>query len=254
MRVLSFAVCLLISTAAMAAEVPEVPPDLMFDGKPLDPMCFQRWEDREAVNVRDCAEPDILPEPAEWTDLGWYGYTFRLKDLPAEAPMRGWASWRYLGATDQGHVVETLYNGGGTGHFSTVETVRRDGDQLVSVITHAGGDRCNGGVEAAAVAGGQVVTASNITPYDLVSLALGEDPPVKAYDDLAACAICCVGTATVVGDDLAWVTLTPMDSGFAGPDQPVQACLDRLLQSQRNALTPAELTVFGKTFRTECLK
>lgn len=251
MRVPVLVLSLLLSSTAMAADLP---PDLMVDGKPLDAMCFQRWRDEEPVNVRDCADPEVIPDPQETSADGWMGYTFRLKDLPADAPMRGLAEWRLLGRTDAGFVIETRYNGGGTGQFSTVETVRRDGDQLVSVTTHAGGDRCNGGVDAAAVVGGQVATASNITPYDLVALALGEEPTVKAYDDLAACAICCVGTATVVGEDLAWVSLTPMESGFAGTDQPVQACLDRLLQAQQPSLTRAGLDRLGEAFRSECLK
>ncbi|EKV32050.1 hypothetical protein C882_3114 [Caenispirillum salinarum AK4] len=241
--------------SALAAEA--VPAALMHDGAPLDPLCFESWIDAPSVDVTTCGTADyIVPvERGVNADAGWHGYTYRLADLPEDAAMRGWVAWRYLGETDAGHVVETYHHGGGTGHFTGVQTVRRDGDRLHLVETHMGGDRCNGGVAAAAVAGGAVAGSVNITPYDLLALALGEQGvPFEAYDDIASCAICCVGTATFVGDDLAWVTLDPPEEGFAGTgetDTP-QACLDALPRDSRRSLSPPELARLGRDVLERC--
>ncbi|WP_404382628.1 hypothetical protein [Caenispirillum salinarum] len=256
------AVVAAMAVVAAAAPAPAVaadavPPDLMHDGAPLDPLCFDSWMDAPTVDVTTCGEADhIIPvERGANAEAGWHGYTYRLADLPEDAGIRGWVAWRYLGETEAGHVVETYHHGGGSGQFTDVQTVRRDGDRLHLVETHMGGDRCNGGVAAAAVAGGTVAGSVNITPYDLLALALGEqDVPFEAYDDIASCAICCVGKATFVGDDLAWVTLDPLEGGFAGPDDSgtPQACLDSLLRDSHRSLTAPELARLGRDVLARC--
>lgn len=243
-----------------AAAAADLPAALMHDGRPLDALCFDFFEDH-SVAVDACRNPDIVPlddpQPADLDEYGWYGYTYRLADLPEDAAMRGWVAWRPLGETAAGHVVETLHNGGGTGTFTGVVTVRREGDRLHLVEGHMGGDRCNGGVAAAAVAGGVVAGSQHITPMDLLALALEEEPAFKAYEEIAACAICCVGTATIIGGSLAWVTLDDRGAGgFAASvgdegDGP-QACLDRLIEHSRPTLARPGLDHLAARFRAEC--
>lgn len=187
-------------------------------------------------------------------DQGWLGYTYRLSDMPEDTAVRGWIAWRYLGETNAGYAVETYHHGGGTGQFTSVQTVRREGDQLHLVTSHMGGDRCNGGVAAAAVAGGVVSVAVNVTPFELLALALGEqDVFHPVYEGITSCAICCVGTVTFVDDDLAWVSLDPPEEGFADPDvDSAQACLDGLLRDTWRSLTRSDLEQFGKAFVERC--
>lgn len=244
----------LAAAPAMAAE--PLPADLMHKCEPLDPLCFDSWADSSVVDVATCGQSDhIVPlEPAPNAVSGWHGYTYRLSDIPEDAPIRGWIAWRYLGETAAGQVVETYHHGGGTGQFTGVQTVRREGDRLRLVAFHAGGDRCNGGIATAAVAGGVVASALHITPYDLLSLALGEDGvPFEAYDDIAACAICCIGTATFVGDDLAWVMLSPPEDGLAAEEgDGHQACFDSLLRDSQRNLNAQELEQLGQKFLVQC--
>lgn len=248
---------LLAAAPAMAVAAEDLPADLMHEGRPLDALCFESWMDSPVVDVTTCGQADhIIPvEHDVNADRGWRGYTYRLADLPEDAAVRGWVAWRYLGETAEGHVVETYHNGGGTGQFTGVQTVRREGDRLHLVESHMGGDRCNGGVAAAAVSGGVVAGALNITPYDLLALALKEEDVLHpVYDGITSCAICCVGTVTFVGDDLAWVSLDPPEGGFAGEgeaDSP-QACLDSLLEDSRWSLNQSELERLGRDFRAKC--
>jgi hypothetical protein len=245
-----------MGTALPAQADAPLPPDLMRDGAPLDAMCFQFWEDDTTVDLTECTTPlDVTPlEHEDPAESGWHGYSYRPDDMPEEAAMRGWVVWKYLGETPRGYVVETIHNGGGTGYFSSVQTVRREGDRLHLVETHLGGDRCNGGVAAASVANGAVAGAVHITPYDLLALALGETVPYRAYDDISACAICCVGTATLIDDSLAWVTMASEPRAFAPDDTPdsPQACLDRLIAEGQPIMSTAELAAFGRTFMDQC--
>lgn len=255
----------LLAGPAGAAELPDA---LMLDGHPLDPLCFQGNPERAgatelAADVADCrASEDVVSEtdPAALApdDRGWIAYEFGWADMP-DIPLRGWVGWRYVGTVADGPVVETSYNGGGSGFFSAVMVVRRHGNRLERVRTLAGGDRCNGGVAGAAVAGGQVVTASHLTPYDLVSWALEEAGGTALPEDapLAFCAACCVGTATFVEDEPAWVTVTPSPEGFAhGEADTMAVCLDGLLEelsAPAGILDRAAMGAFGQQFRERCL-
>lgn len=251
--VLAGALALAAPAAVAAADLPDA---LLVDGAPVNPLCFQHWGEDDTVDVTACDDPSLVPEPDaegpgpdQW---GWYGTRYRFADLPEDAPMRGSISWRWLGETPQGQVVETYDYGGGTGHFTAVQTVRREGDRLRLVETHMGGDRCNGGVVAAAVGNGVVAGEVNITPYDLLALALDGDPPVEPYDEVDACAICCVGTATFVGDALGWVELDPPQDVAGSPDG-VGACLFDLTHNARSPLTPAGLKSLGQDFLAQCM-
>jgi len=261
---LSPVLCLAAAPVAGAPDLPDdLPDDLLFQGRPLDPMCLTGFQEEPEVALPVCTDgADILrvdpAEPLRPDAEGWIGYGFKYADM-SDMPGQAWAGWRYLGRVDRGVVVETRFSGGGTGWFTAVRILRREGEAVRLVDTLAGGDRCNGGVAGAAVVGGNVLTASNLTPYDLVAWALEEagGPALPDMAPLDFCAICCVGTATYVDDAPAWVTLTPPMEGFAqSEDDALRVCLDGLLEEQAwpgAVLDMAALAAFGRTFRDRCL-
>lgn len=248
------------SPAAWAAEVPEA---LMYQGAPIDPNCLTGGEREPVVALADCStHPDILPDPDGWSpgneEDGWQGYAYRYADIPEES-MGGWAGWRHVGTVADGEVVETLENGGGTGWFSSLQVVRREpGDALRTVRTVAGGDRCNGGLEAAGVVGGKVAASVRLTSYDLFEWALREAgrPPLADDTPIPFCAICCVGLATFIDEAPLWVTLTPERFLDGRMEEGEDACAATLLQETADAgrtiLTPDALAVLGRSFDTRC--
>lgn len=230
---------LVVAAPSLAAEVPEA---LRVDGAPIDPFCFQRAE--AVVAVTGCLDADMTvkePQPdfADGADAadGWVERVYAYADMePDLLGSEAYAAYRAVGEVPAGLVVETRSSGGGTGQFSSVMIVRREGDSLVTVDVPFGGDRCNGGIDSVTVEDGQVAASVNITPYDLLAIAYGAEPPAEAYDDIVACAVCCIGTA-------AWRDATPVSvtlgmdgeptQPFAEPDaMPLQGCLDSLLAAR----------------------
>jgi hypothetical protein len=249
-----------LAAPVLAADLPAA---LTYRGAPLDPYCLADFHEEPTVALAECtADPAIVRLKAEAPlaadAKGWIGYAFKYADM-ADLPPRAWAAWRYLGEVDRGLVVETLFSGGGTGWFSAVHLVRREeGDRLRIVDTLAGGDRCNGGIEGAAVVAGRVVTASRMTPDDLMAWALEQaGGPLPEDTGLAFCAICCVATATYVDSEPAWVAMGPLTEGFAQAedDQP-QACFDALVGERADPGTifdlPA-LAALGRAYRERCM-
>ncbi len=254
-------------SAPVAFAVPgfaaDLPPSLVFRGHPIDPLCLTGFEEEPVEDLKDCTAPsDILRQDGGGALVadaeGWYGYSFKYADM-ADYPPQAWAGWRYLGDVDRGPVVETRFSGGGTGWFTAVHILRRDDDALRIVETLAGGDRCNGGVVGAAVVDGRVLTASSLTPFDLVAWALREEggPPLADDAQLAYCAICCVGAVTALDGEPAWVTMNGMAEGFARDEGDTLAvCLDGLLEDKAwpgRILDRPALAAFGRTFRNRCL-
>ena len=124
----------------------------------------------------------------------------------------GYFGYRFAGRDADGiGYFETVDNGGGTGNFSTllwVAGLAGDPPRVAGGVAAMGdlpfGDRCNGGLSAAAIVGpGILDVAYNITSWDLFALAdsaesaLEDGPatPPWGYEDLESSAAGCIGSA-----------------------------------------------------------
>lgn len=246
----------LLPGPAWAADVPEA---LTYDGAPIAPHCLAAWSEDPVISLADCAASDeVIPDAKADTlrpnAMGWIEQGFSFAGL--EEGGSGWAAWRVVGTTADGIVIETRYNGGGSGTFSAVQTLRREaGDRMRIVATHAGGDRCNGGIAGAAVAGGTVATASWLTPGDVAGLALDAAglPPLGDSEWLSWCAICCVGTLTEVAGEMAFVSIMAPAEGFASATDTLQSCLDEMMfEGGLQTLEKPALAAFGADFQKRC--
>lgn len=262
----------LMAAASGAATAPEtaagtLPAELLYKGAPIDPYCFEALP--ETFSPGACLEESMEPHPDHpptWPDAdGWLERTYRYTDI--EEPMNtATAGYRLLGRIEAGTVIETRAWGGGTGQFSSIVVFRRDGDQVTVIDRPFGGDRCNGGIIEAGLAEGAITASVAITPYDLLDIALGgAETSVEAYDDIAACAICCIGSADFRGDQLTGVTLgfdEEPASRFADDDgsgPTLQKCFDDLVAARGGhetaglVLDRAALDAFGRDFLARCL-
>ncbi len=272
-----------------SAETPNaLPPGLLVDGAPIDPFCFAISENLESglkdVPVKDCKSEDMIPGEhfakgpvsfgvnydyageAHSMSAPYMLYQFVGQDLtlpPSEAkePVS-------LPGLNKEFPIILYSNTGGTGNFSTLLWVKRDGDFIKPVRTVAGGDRCNGGVVSAYLDGKTLRHEQNITPYDLIVLGGPSERPsiqnVEAYKEIEACAACCSGTAEFKDDEFTRVKLTPdlaeslrkgipqrLDSGWSK-----QICFDKkvlaLYDANKTEFTKKEWETFIQQVEGEC--
>jgi hypothetical protein len=134
----------------------------------------------------------------------------------------GWDVYRVIDRRDDHYLIESTWNGGGTGHFSSVRVLRlRDG--VLSVVLRVGsGDRCNGGIaEDPSFDGTAVLVSHWITPEDLMNLSGRSD---LAPGDFEFSAVSCVAMArhrvSPGRSDLVGVKLSPDFGGSWLDDQP----------------------------------
>lgn len=90
--------------------------------------------------------------------------------------------------------------------------MKRTDANTLAIIQHVtGGDRCNGGVQDVDERNHQLTFSVNLTAYDFFLLANKASRNLKAYDDLAACAICCIAKAVYQVDTTLKTTLQYID-------------------------------------------
>ena len=255
-----------------SARAETLPAALMVDGQPIDTLCFADAEGMDSplgfdnISVRNCGADLIVKERGTREDgTAFVSYAYSNTDDVMSWP---YAQYQYIGEIGNDVAVLVNWSGGGTGHFSTLMLVAREGDRLIVKSVIAGGDRCNGGITKASVDdAGRVSYAINITPYDM--LVLGGDPEraflksVKPFDDLVACAACCYGTAKFTGDDFTGVALNEdlrdslMSDANTPPELEKQACFDRLVKLQFDAgqteFTPEGWEIFIREVEHVCL-
>lgn len=246
-----------------ATGIAALPATLMFNDKPIDPLCFtQTWEqpaDSTIIDLTACETPNAVRTPDQGKykpEPGAYGVAYRPGDATVETmPVASIIEYRYLGDVGTDHAVMLTESGGGSGTFTSLYLLHRDGDRLKVTRTLASGDRCNNGVTGAAVANGALSYGVNLTPAALYTLAGGNNAEELSGGPLKDCAVCCYAVAHYNNDGLANVTFNPDLAGALAPeDEGSYGCFDGLVQKHLNAaLSPAQLKDFGTELYAACL-
>ncbi|WP_133130283.1 hypothetical protein [Legionella yabuuchiae] len=269
-------ISLFLASVSFASEV-RFSQALLFNGKPIDPLCFYESEDTGGmVDLATCglhSEPgrSITGKNTHLTDKGYFGYDYAW-NMNQAFTSQGYSYYKPLGMLGQSVIVETLNNSGGTGAFSSISLVTRDSNQLKITPFHSG-DRCNNGIDEVKrvenETGAHLVYSINLTPYDFLTLANDNPHQVKAYDELSACAACCVATAVYersIGPEFDKETLLninlnaqqDVDDGESNFGPKYQGCFDKLLQTYHKQfngkLQPDELKQFTHAFNQQCVE
>lgn len=177
------------------------PKDLIFNDQPIDPLCiFEAESFNKAVDLNKCgihAESDrkIIDSTPEMIKKGIVGYNYLwpiAKNNTTHA--NAYSYYSVIGKTTDTYIIYALNNTGGSGQFSGIYYVKRDGNNL-RVQLLIGGDRCNGGITNVKYKDNKLTFSMNLTSYDLFDLAKDDPHQVKAYNGLSACAVCCEGIA-----------------------------------------------------------
>jgi hypothetical protein len=257
------------------AQANALPPEMLVDGKPVDPLCFADaigGERSEIVSLRGCGASTQVTRREEKDEGRTHSATYTYIDESSNATVnQPYADYTYIGIQNNLLVVQFNWGGGGSGHFTDLLRLRRTEEQFEIVDYIAGGDRCNGGVsETALDANGVLSYAQYVTPYDLFTLGSAQNSPylqsVAAYDDLDACAICCYGTVKVVDGVITNITLDSALKTSLPNKEPelnedgkekLQVCFDKLvllnLDDTQKEKSMADWNVFIREFEHICL-
>jgi uncharacterized protein YecT (DUF1311 family) len=216
-----------LSALGVADPAPKLPADAGF----VHPLCMLR------VVGSVVGEDEPAPTPLQACNNAYRHIPVDRDDPAGFSAARGGilpesVTYHLVGAlADGGQVVTVDYWGGGTGQFSSVYKLVRNGDILTGSLITVGGDRCNGGVNDVKVVDGRTVRVSfNGSPYDLAAQVLADAEQASA---LPSCAICCTGTATrefSPGDkEGRLIELTVEHDRDIANDEKALLCLNRIL-------------------------
>ena len=245
-----------------AAGLP-LPATLNSGGKAIDPLCFaQTWEqpaDGGTIDLGKCAPADMVrvpPGDGYKPGKGAHGIAYRPADISAaDMPVPAFIEYKYLGDAGMEHAVLLSESGGGTGMFTSLFLLHRDGEALRISRTVAGGDRCNNGLRRAAVENGTLSYEVNLTPAALYDLAGFDSSAEMPGGPLKDCAVCCYATATYRGDDLVDVRFAPGIAAALSPDESgTSGCFDSVIGKYATTiLTPEKLAAVGAEIQNQCI-
>lgn len=247
-----------------AGNVPQLPMDLLYNDKPIDSLCFQNPE-KNTLDLAHCGakQQKLLPQMSNEQLLkkGYIGYDWKDPTLPSHAP-RGYSYYRFFQAGKHQYWIYSVNNGGGTGVFTAIYLVQRNALNTLKIDYITGGDRCNGGIQDNVfVQKNKLNFKMNLTSYDLIALAKPSLRDLKAYDDLAACAVCCVATGTYTANldklNFAYVKLNNIEEDLPGQGK-YQTCFNQLYVEYINRkglkMTQNELKEFANAFNQSCVR
>jgi hypothetical protein len=258
---------LFISISLVAYASNALPADLQFKGQPIDTLCFNDIPKNNKIALNNCGAAkekyNIKSKNDELIAKGYIGYDWQDSTMPAE--ISGYSYYRFFKANEKHYWIYALNNGGGSGDFTSVYLVQRINGNTLAVQLVTGGDRCNGGVQDVIVNNGKLSYSVNLTAYDLATITKTHTKPIKAYDDLAACAVCCVAKAYYQADTeaktnkLDYVQLEKAAAVSEMPDQgKYQACFNEIamdyIKKSQSKLEPEALNTFVKKFVSQCIK
>ena len=254
MKTIKFLALTVLMLTACKPSAAGLPDTLLVDGQPVDPLCFYLMGGApinggpvESIPVKNCGE-GLIAKKRETKNGVTFSVYYEYEEDGYVDVGYPFLSYTYVGQSGEDSVAIVSWNGGGTGMFTSIELLEREGDTLKIKSTIAGGDRCNGGIlEASVNDQGVVGYTQNITPYDMLVLGGNPERPflktVEPYQDLVACAACCYGVAKFSGDQLTGITLNPdLKDSFQTspgdeirPDQEKQVCFDNIMKLQLDA-------------------
>lgn len=266
---------------AQSAASESFPKDFKYQNKPIDPLCIQKLSSNDmaraaSVNIDDCSKhPDyqIVKVNEDLTRKGFVGYDYTFK-VPNNAVLQGTSYYKYLGqihdGVNDGHVIYSMQNMGGNGLSTSILLLKRMGNNLHLLKELAGGERCNGGIDPSVQLKDKktITYKASVTPFDVISFSGVRMQNLQAYNDLAACAACCIGEA-VFEFDLLKDTKPRLISLTLGKDAgkdevytqgKLQSCFNGVVRDYANKnkgglkFSAEQLKDFAEQFNATCMK
>lgn len=262
----------LFTTLSLATVPQDFPSNLLYQNKPIDSLCFYETQDANSgtialdrCGIRSETHRKIISHNNELLQKGYIGYNYSWAIDGDSAPSQGYSYYKLLGMVNNFYVIYAINNNGGSGQFSSLNLVQRENNKL-HIETVIAGDRCNNGVFNGHVQNQRLSFHVHLTAFDFLDLTKINPHHLKAYDDLDACAACCIATAVFERDfshpnsteKLLYVDLTTPTDELNQAQTPYQACFNKLIanyqQRKEKRLNPEKLKSFVLDFNTQCVK
>lgn len=200
MRVCAFSLMIGLMGSAFANDLPT---DLSYHGKPIDALCFSLLDENSShkIDLSKCGLSFEKYSPYVQDDSmskqGFIGFDW--KDSHPSFTTYGSSYYKYFITEPGSYWVYSVNSTGGSGSFSLLMLIKRLNDHTLSYKPYFSGDRCNGGIaNVKQDESGQINVTVNLTPYDVYNHYADKSSKLVAYDDLAACASCCIAKANFV--------------------------------------------------------
>lgn len=246
----------IISNSCLAQNFPV---GMIYNNKPIDPLCFDHEDSlNTTIDLKKCgieANETIINTNNNYFS-GFTGFDYRWMDKEDHTlTSQNYAYYKAFPGINGQSIIYLLTSGGGSGRFSSLLLVKRNGDKLKTKFLQ-GGDRCNGGIEKVEVKDDKLIYEVNITPYDMVSITTTG----LKIEELVSCSICCTGVAVyernlknIKKKKLIAVKLTNPNIDRA---KGIQACFNQLVNQYHNrgntTLSPVGLDRFVSTLQADC--
>jgi hypothetical protein len=247
--------------------------DFTYKGQPIPALCLDSLRDdmlqsepekKASIELKTCyKKPGYKPQgkSADLIRKGFVGFNYTHKDSGLYT-LHGSSYYKVLGKYKDSYVIYTIHSGGGSGEFTSLIVVKRQDDTLVLENTLAAGDRCNGGIEDPSLKGTTLTYKQKISPADFLDLSKDNPHKLQAYDDLAACAVCCIGSATFESDFAnATFKSISLDKDAGNNNASIQGkyqpCFDKLIikykKQGKSKMSEEELKEFMTKFNSTCI-
>ncbi len=206
-KITLFLTLLLLSSLLLAGE----PVEFRYKGKMIHPLCIDHFTTMERIKNRRIdknlkalgtfysrGEGPTVIELSKCHDINkkFKSEKDGAQSYSANPSSREMFQYKViLNISENTFLVETLWNGGGTGYFSGLIVFKIEKDKLFLVSEGAGigGDRCNGGIRIENIKSKSFTLVKNLTPVDLIEVTqLGKNLKIEAYEDLESSAMSCV--------------------------------------------------------------
>jgi hypothetical protein len=222
---------------------------------PLNPRCVgalvigPEQDAPTSVTLHDCNADQVGVE-VEGAQVTW-----------SDPQTREFTRYEVVGKLPNGDwAIHWVWNGGGSGNFSGLGVFRLSATSLRRIRIVTEGDRCNGGVRSASIAGSKLKFSASVTPADVLQAStFGKSLALNAEGLLERSAASCVATLELTETVLTGVTLDAALEDRPGWTEGyrLQHCYNAL-QNEVAAKTPhldlAGLEGFARQFKTRCLE
>jgi hypothetical protein len=242
---------LLLMTASARAQE-DTPSLYLIDGNPVPLACLSTLGNFDSsrtdpIDLGKCGT-GLPPDTASNGPNGFHDTTDS-----------GYFDYNYLGSIRGLDILFIDNGGGGSGQFSQLVGLKREGDMLQLAQTFAYGDRCNMSPLNAKLRDGSLSYDLTTTPNELITL-LGKEAALKDDGDLEDSAASCVALTHIRDEKIVGVTLTEKDlQDQAGWTEQFryQSCFNAFYRKSVAAgqvdLTREELSAFTKGFLNACV-
>jgi hypothetical protein len=234
------------------------PEPLAFNGKTVTPYCFfHLLQNKSGKKVFSLLKDKCMQYHAHYNTpalkRNLIGY-----DLP-EKLGGGGVYYRYIGhITETGktqYVVLVFWSGGGSGLFSELLLLQKEKEWLIVSRVISGGDRCSGGLSDASIKKNNLSYSKKITPWMLMTVPTYQDSNAKGLNQLADCAVCCIGELHYKKHQLLGFQFSGEKAFYDGKNK-LMRCFNKIAEkwggNKKVFLNTSKVNAFQEAVRSNC--